>query len=88
MAEHIGDAHPMIIAPVTTEGIQAGDVVALRTGGPTMVVKARSQNLAYCAWTTDGRLHSGTFEVASLRFVTDTGQPGACGHEEPHLPCP
>lgn len=78
----------MIIAAVTTEGIQAGDVVALRTGGPAMVVKARSQNLAYCAWTADGRLHSGTFEVASLRFVVDAGQPAACESEEPGAPCP
>ena len=78
----------MIIAAVTTEGIQAGDVVALRTGGPAMVVKARSQNLAYCAWAVDGRFHSGTFEVASLCVVANTGQPGACGHDEPPVALP
>lgn len=61
------------------QGIQVGDLVALRTGGPTMAVQARSQNLAYCAWNRDGRIHYGTFDVGSLRRVEDGAgtNPGA-----------
>jgi uncharacterized protein YodC (DUF2158 family) len=56
---------------VAEQGIKIGDLVSLRTGGPTMSVQARSQNLAYCAWNRDGRVHYGTFDVASLRLVED-----------------
>lgn len=48
------------------DGIKVGDRVALRSGGPAMTVQARSQNLVYCAWTSEGRLYQGTFEVDSL----------------------
>ena len=48
------------------DGIKVGDRVALRSGGPAMTVQARSQNLVYCAWTTEGRLYQGTFDVGSL----------------------
>lgn len=65
----LSDAHPMIIAAMQTDGMQAGDTVELKSGGPVMTVRARSQNLAYCAWTADGRLYQGTFEVGSLRRV-------------------
>ena len=58
------------------EGIKVGDLVSLRTGGPTMSVQARSQNLAYCAWNRDGRVHYGTFEVGTLRLVGDNAAPG------------
>jgi uncharacterized protein YodC (DUF2158 family) len=58
---------------VAEQGIKVGDLVSLRTGGPTMSVQARSQNLAYCAWSKDGRFHYGTFDVASLRLVEDGG---------------
>lgn len=53
------------------QGIKIGDLVALRTGGPTMTVQARSQNLAYCAWNRDGRVHYGTFDVLTLQRVED-----------------
>ena len=56
---------------VAEQGIKIGDLVSLRTGGPTMSVQARSQNLAYCAWNRDGRVHYGTFDVGSLRLVED-----------------
>lgn len=49
------------------DGIKVGDRVALRSGGPAMTVQARSQNLVYCAWTSEGRLYQGTFDVDSLR---------------------
>ncbi|MBK6006247.1 DUF2158 domain-containing protein [Ramlibacter ginsenosidimutans] len=62
------------------DGIQVGDVVELAAGGPAMTVQARSQNLVYCAWMTDGRLHQGTFETASLRRLR-TGAAGA--HAQP-----
>jgi uncharacterized protein YodC (DUF2158 family) len=59
---------------VANEGIKIGDRVTLR-GGPVMTVQARSQNLAYCAWTNgDGRLHHGTFEVTSLQVVAEQPQ--------------
>lgn len=58
------------------QGILVGDLVALRTGGPTMSVLARSQNLAYCAWNRDGRVHYGTFDVASLQLVEAGTSPG------------
>lgn len=67
---HTCDDNPAVVE----QGIQVGDRVSLRTGGPTMSVKARSQNLAYCAWETDGRLHYGTFEVGSL-WVEDRDTP-------------
>ena len=51
-----------------------------------MSVKARSQNLAYCAWQNDGRLHYGTFEVASLSPATES--PGAGdGASDTGFPC-
>lgn len=54
---------------VTEDGIQVGDVVALRTGGPAMLVRARSQDLAYCAWRGEAGFHYGTFDVRSLRLA-------------------
>lgn len=56
---------------MTEEAIQVGDVVALRTGGPTMLVRARSQDLAYCAWRSESGSHSGTFDVGSLQLATE-----------------
>jgi uncharacterized protein YodC (DUF2158 family) len=63
----------MIIPAVTEQSIQVGDVVVALNGGPEMTVQARSQNLAYCAWLVEGRLHQGTFEVASLRRLRGAG---------------
>jgi uncharacterized protein YodC (DUF2158 family) len=71
---------------VTEEGIQIGDRVSLRSGGPVMSVQARSQNLAYCAWKNDGRLYYGTFDVGSLHRVTESQDAGARGSDE-GLPC-
>jgi uncharacterized protein YodC (DUF2158 family) len=71
---------------VAEESIKVGDQVSLRTGGPVMAVQARSQNLAYCAWQTDGRLHYGTFEVGSLRLAPDAAQSGSCGADD-GIPC-
>lgn len=59
---------------MSDDGIQAGDVVQLAAGGPAMTVQARSQNLVYCAWVTDGSLHQGTFETASLRTLRPGGR--------------
>ena len=55
---------------MTEEGIKVGDVVALRSGGPAMLVRARSQDLAYCAWRSEG-----TFDVGSLTLVTESARP-------------
>ncbi|MDB5897694.1 MAG: putative small protein [Ramlibacter sp.] len=44
-----------------------GDTAVLKSGGPVMTVQARSQNLAYCSWFEDGKLHHGTFSVDSLQ---------------------
>ena len=64
---------------MANEGIKVGDRVTLR-GGPVMTVQARSQNLAYCAWTQgDGRLHNGTFEVSSLHRVPEQPLAGSEG---------
>jgi len=52
-----------------------------------MTVQARSQNLAYCAWTNDGRLHHGTFEVTSLSPVGERLQSGADGCDDSGQPC-
>jgi uncharacterized protein YodC (DUF2158 family) len=62
---------------VANEGIKVGDRVSLR-GGPVMTVQARSQNLAYCAWTHgDDRVHHGTFDVTTLQPVAEQSQPQA-----------
>ena len=58
---------------VQEQEIQVGDVVVSVTGGPEMTVQARSMNLAYCAWLSEGRLHQGTFEVGGLRRVRSAG---------------
>jgi uncharacterized protein YodC (DUF2158 family) len=55
------------------ESIQAGDVVAFTSGGHAMTVQACSQTLVYCAWMAEGRLHQGTFEVASLHRLRRAG---------------
>jgi uncharacterized protein YodC (DUF2158 family) len=65
----------MIIAPMNDDSIQVGDVVELAAGGPSMTVQARSQNLVYCAWMSEGKLHQGTFETASLRRLRSGGTP-------------
>lgn len=68
----------MIIAAMSEQEIQVGDLVAFTGGGgPSMTVQARSQNLAYCAWLVEGRLNHGTFDVASLRRVRVAGAPGS-----------
>lgn len=51
-----------------------------------MCVKARSQNLAYCAWHKDDRTHYGTFEVESLRLVDARPAPGSRAADD-GLPC-
>jgi uncharacterized protein YodC (DUF2158 family) len=60
---------------VTQDDILVGDIVALRTGGPTMLVQARSQDLAYCAWRSAGGCHYGTFEVGGLQLAAETVPP-------------
>lgn len=72
----------MIIAAMLQDEIRVGDVVSLASGGPAMTVQARSQNLAYCAWMADGRLHQGTFEIGSLRRQRSGGSADG-GSREP-----
>ncbi|MBC5783894.1 DUF2158 domain-containing protein [Ramlibacter sp. USB13] len=64
---------------MSEEPIQVGDLVAPSAGGPEMTVQARSQNLAYCAWLVDGRLHQGTFEIAALRRLRSAGPASRAG---------
>jgi uncharacterized protein YodC (DUF2158 family) len=66
MAEHVRRHTYDDNGSMVDDGIKVGDRVALRSGGPVMTVQARSQNLVYCAWTSDGRLFQGTFDVGSL----------------------
>ena len=73
------DAHRMIIDAMHEGEIQAGDTVELKSGGPVMTVRARSQNLVYCAWTSEGRLYQGTFEIGSLRRVRAADPPPLSG---------
>lgn len=73
----------MIIGPMLQEDIQVGDVVELAPGGPAMTVQARSQNLAYCAWMHEGRLHQGTFDIGSLRRLRSAGPPSRSERSEP-----
>ena len=65
------------------DNLQVGDLVTPRGGGPEMTVQARSQNLAYCAWLADGRLHQGTFEVSSLRRLRSAGPASRAGGNAP-----
>ncbi len=51
-----------------------------------MSVRARSQNLAYCAWHKDDRIHYGTFEVGSLQLVDDKPAAGSRVADD-GLPC-
>ena len=46
--------------------VQAGDVVTLKSGGPSMVVEAWSDSHAYCTWF-EGEVHkSANFPLAGL----------------------
>lgn len=58
---------------MTDQRIRVGDAVMLKAGGPVMTVQALSLSLAYCAWSAEGRLHHGTFEVDSLDFAARPG---------------
>jgi uncharacterized protein YodC (DUF2158 family) len=83
MAEFASDAHALIIVPVSEDSVRVGDIVELRNGGPAMTVQARSQNLAYCAWPREGRLHYGTFEVGTLRCVRSAPRARDSSSERP-----
>jgi uncharacterized protein YodC (DUF2158 family) len=52
------------------ETFEAGDVVRLKSGGPPMVVRAVSGDVAYCQWYAGVDLHQGTFLFTSLRDIS------------------
>lgn len=52
-----------------------------------MAVQARSQNLAYCAWNRDGRVHYGTFDVGTLRRVEDCAGTRPSAADDDGLSC-
>jgi len=48
-------------------GFQPGDLVRIRSGGPLMTVNAINGDQVVTIWATeDGRMSSGTFNVANL----------------------
>jgi uncharacterized protein YodC (DUF2158 family) len=51
------------------EQFEAGDVVRLKAGGPPMVVRAVSEDTAYCQWYAGVDLHQGTFLFSSLHNI-------------------
>ena len=57
---------------MTTEEIKQGDVVQLKSGGPTMTVETVAEDLleltAFCTWFDKNNvLQSGKFQVTSLK---------------------
>ena len=71
----------MIIAAMQQSApvIRAGDLVALRSGGPAMTVRACSQNLAYCSWSDGGRMLTGTFDLQTLVLLQPPAGDAAAG---------
>lgn len=54
---------------MSEERFEAGDVVRLKAGGPTMVVRAVSRDTAYCQWYAGVDPHQGTFLFTSLHDI-------------------
>ena len=46
---------------------QTGDVVELKSGGPTMTVQAVISGVVHCCWFVETDLKKGTFYPDSLR---------------------
>ena len=46
--------------------IDKGMVVKLKSGGPSMTVRALFGSQAYCEWFTDTHRRFGTFDVSTL----------------------
>jgi uncharacterized protein YodC (DUF2158 family) len=54
---------------MTTIDLEKGMLVRLKSGGPTMTVRAVSGTQAYCEWFTEADRRQGTFEVSTLDIV-------------------
>jgi len=53
----------------TMENLQAGDVVQMKSGGPTMTINAiNNDRSVFCQWfDKDGALKTGSFQAAQLK---------------------
>ena len=55
------------------EQIKEGDVVQLKSGGPSMTVESIEENgYLYCQWFTDKKLRGETFNPNSLEKTEKT----------------
>ena len=58
---------------VLSEGIKEGDVVMLKSGGPTMTVTSVGDHYgtmtAWCVWFDGKKQVHGTFNVASIKVA-------------------
>lgn len=50
--------------------IQVGDVVILKSGGPTMTVEATNSERVHTQWFDATTLKSGSFNAPSLKLYT------------------
>jgi len=65
----------------TMDNLQVGDVVQLKSGGPTMTVNQITSGTAYCQWfDKDGALKNGGFQPQQLKKAEP--QEGAGGGYE------
>ncbi len=49
-----------------------GDIVQLKSGGPTMTVDAEGKSEIVCLWFAESELKSGRFSATSLKLVEST----------------
>lgn len=56
--------------------IHKGMLVRLKSGGPSMTVRAISASQAYCEWFTETDRRQGTFDFSSLEVMSSAESPG------------
>ena len=61
---------------MSAENFKLGDVVQLKSGGPSMTVTyVGSENTLYCKWFEGSKVHEGEFPSSALKRVPeDIGQ--------------
>ena len=67
------EARPFGAKGQSMSNIKAGDVVILKSGGPSMTVESVAGPAALCSWFNDKNQERKSFQLAALKLYEEPG---------------